>query len=157
MPVANVVRKIGQESTPYWFLNGLYDIRVSADETDGALTVMEMTVPEGSGPPPHHHDVAETVYVLDGRARFTIDGDTVEAGPGSVFHFTAGTKEFFEAVGGPVRVLVHYSPGGIDRFFAELGEPATRRELPTPSNTPPDVERLAAAGARYGLHIEPPS
>jgi hypothetical protein len=31
-------------------LGGLYDIRVSSDETDGAMAVIEFTIPEGAGP-----------------------------------------------------------------------------------------------------------
>ena len=37
------------ESEALWMLGGLYEIRLSSDETDGTLTIMEMTVPEGAG------------------------------------------------------------------------------------------------------------
>ena len=53
------------------------------------------------------------------------------------------------------RVLVTYEPGGIDKFFAEAGEPAQRRELPPTPTSPPDVARLAKIGARYGLEMQP--
>src|SRR5262245_48176385 len=106
---------------------------------------MEMTIPPGMGPPPHTHPGEETVFVEEGTVRYHIGDDTFDGGPGSVFHIPAGTLEFFEATGsGKVRVLVSYSPGGIDKFFSEAGEQAKAYELPPPPDSPPDVERLAA-------------
>ena len=45
----------------------------------------------------------------------------------------------------------------MEKFFAEAGEPAARREVPPAPTSPPDVERLAAIGARYGLQLIPPA
>jgi mannose-6-phosphate isomerase-like protein (cupin superfamily) len=136
-------------------LGGLYEVKVSSDETNGALTLMQFTVPEGMGPPPHVHDCDETVIVMDGRARFHIEGGTVEAGPGSVLYFPAGTQERFEPLG-QVRLAVTYIPGGIDKFFAEAGEPARSREVPPAPESPPDLDSLAALAEGYGLHLLPP-
>jgi hypothetical protein len=55
-----------------------------------------------------------------------------------------------------MRLLVTYAPGGIENFFLEAGEPAQKRELPPPSDTPPDLERMAAIGAKYGMDIQAP-
>jgi hypothetical protein len=52
--------------------------------------------------------------------------------------------------------LVTYTPGGIDKFFEELAEPATSRGLPPPSNEPPDFERIIRVAAQYGMNIEAP-
>ena len=146
-----VARKAG-EGTSYWVLGGLYEVKVSSEESGGAVTVMEMTVPAGYGPPPHTHDCTEIVYVIDGAATFHIEGETVEGGPGAVFHFPPGTTETFEP-NGQVRVLCTYLPGGIDKFFVEVGEPALSHTVPPPSDTPPDIAAVVAAGERYGVHI----
>jgi hypothetical protein len=108
------------------------------------------------GPPPHTHPGAESVYVLDGRIRYHIEGRTHEGGPGSVFHVPAGKLENFEPIEA-TRVLVVYSPGGIERFFAEAGEPAERRELPPAPTGPPDIDRLVAIGEKHGMAIRPPA
>jgi quercetin dioxygenase-like cupin family protein len=149
-----VVRRAG-EGTALWVLGGLYEVKVSSEETGGAVTVMQFTIPEGMGPPPHVHDGDETVTVLDGRARFHIGSDTVELGPGDVVHFPAGTQETFEPIG-QVRIVVTYTPGGLDKFFAEAGEPAQTRAIPPPPASPPDVEHLTAIAGRHGLHLLPP-
>lgn len=155
MANGNVVRKRG-EGTALWVLGGLYEVKAASDETNGALTIMEMTIPEGMGPPPHTHPGSETVYVLEGSVRYHIGDRTIEGGPGSLFHIPEGTWEWFEPVGGtPARVLVVYTPGGIDKFFLEVGEPARAYELPPPPESL-DFEAIAAAAARYGMKMKPP-
>jgi quercetin dioxygenase-like cupin family protein len=155
--MATTVTRGGGESEAFWMLGGLYEVRVSGEETDDAVTVMEMTVPEGAGPPPHVHSGAEVAYVVEGNVRFHSEGGTFEAGPGSVVHFPAGTEETFEPVGGTVRLLLTYTPGGIDRFFKEAGEPAQRREVPPPMEGPPDFERLDAIARKHGLELRMPA
>jgi quercetin dioxygenase-like cupin family protein len=151
-----VVRHSG-EGDAYWFLGGLYEVRLAGDETNGEVTIMEMTVPAGMGPPPHTHAGSESVHVLEGTLRAHINQEMVEGGPGSDFYYPAGTLETFEPASDTVRILVTYIPGGIDKFFAEMGEPAQAREVPPPSETPPDIARMAAVGERYGLQIQVPS
>jgi quercetin dioxygenase-like cupin family protein len=149
-----IVHKPG-EGAAFWMLGGLYEVLVSSDETNGATTIMQMTMRPGMGPPPHvHHGVTETVYVVDGTISYQIDGQTVEGAPGSLFRIPADTWERFVPTS-QARVVVTYEPGGIDRFFAEAGEPAARREMPPPPASPPDVERITRIGARYGLEFRP--
>ncbi|MGB2874472.1 MAG: cupin domain-containing protein [Gaiellaceae bacterium] len=152
-----VVRKSG-EGDAIWMLNSLYEVKAAADETGGELTAMEMTLPPGMGPPPHEHEAGESVYVLEGRIRYHIGGETHEGGPGTFFYVPAGVEENFEpADENPLRLLVIYTPGGMDKFFSEAGEPAERREIPAPSSTPPDLERLASLAEKHGLHLKVPA
>jgi quercetin dioxygenase-like cupin family protein len=151
----SVVRQSG-EGEAFWMLGGLYEVKAASAETGGALTAMEMTIPAGMGPPPHTHPGAESVYVLDGTLRYHIGDETIEGGPGSFFHIPEGVVENFEPTS-DVRVLVLYTPGGIDEFFAEAGEPAERREVPPAPAEPPDIERLMAIGEKHGMQIRPPA
>ena len=149
-----VVRKSG-EGDAYWMLGGLYEVLLSSNETNGASTIMQITVPAGMGPPPHSHDCAETIYLAEGTAKFHIGGEMLDAGPGTLVYIPSGTVETFEPTS-TARVIINYAPGGIERFFAEAGERATKREIPPAPTSPPDVERLTAIGARYGLNIQAP-
>jgi quercetin dioxygenase-like cupin family protein len=155
MAAETVVRKPG-EGTAFWMLGGLYEVKTSSDETGGEMTIMEMTLPAGMGPPPHTHPGGETVYVLDGNLRYHIGGETFEGGPGSIFHIPQGIVENFEPLTDS-KVLVVYTPGGIEKFFADAGEPAERHEVPPTPSEPPDVERLAAIGKKYGIEIQTPA
>jgi quercetin dioxygenase-like cupin family protein len=146
------------EGEAIWMLNSLYEVRASSDETGGRLTAMEMTIPAGMGPPPHVHEGDESVYVLEGQVRYHIGGETHEGGPGTFFFVPAGIEENFEAAdGNDVRLLVIYTPGGMDKFFAEAGEPAQRRAVPPPSDAPPDIERLGAIAQKHGLQLKVPA
>ncbi len=132
-----VIRQAG-EGQAFWMLGGLYEVLLSSDETGGKSTVMQLTIPAGSGPPPHSHAGAESVYVAEGTLNFHIGGKSVPAGPGSVFHIPEGTVENFEPTS-TVRVVATYSPGGIEKFFAEVGEPAgpvssLRRQILRPTS-----------------------
>jgi quercetin dioxygenase-like cupin family protein len=150
-----VVRKPG-EGDAIWMINSLYEVKASTAETDGELTAMLMTVPPGMGPPPHVHDGGESVYVLEGQTRYHIGGEVFEGGPGTFFYIPAGVEENFEPAGNePIRLLVIYTPGGMDRFFAEAGEPAQKRELPTPSE--PDLDRIMKVAEKHGLKMTAPA
>ena len=72
-----------------------------------------------------------------------------------MFHFPAGTREYFEATT-QATVLATYLPGGIDKFFVEVAEPAASRTVPPPSDEAPDFERLIRVAAQYGMNIEAP-
>ena len=141
-----------EDSQAIWFLGGLYETRVSSDETAGAITVMEFTIPEGAAPPPHVHRQHETVYIVDGKARYIIGDDTIEVGAGDVVDLPEGTKETFEPIG-QLHMLVTYVPGGMDKFFVEVGEPAAERRIPDAPSSPPDFQHLAEVGAKYGLEL----
>jgi quercetin dioxygenase-like cupin family protein len=155
MASETVVRNPG-EGEAFWMLGGLYEVKAASAETNGEMTVMEMTLPSGMGPPPHTHPGTESVYVLEGRLRYHIGGETFEGGPGSFFHIPEGVLENFEPVTDS-RVLVIYTPGGIENFFADAGERAERREVPPAPSEPPDIDRLMAIGRKYGMEIRPPT
>jgi quercetin dioxygenase-like cupin family protein len=149
-----VVRQPG-EGEAFWMLGGLYEIKASSDETDDQATIVEMRVPAGSGPPPHTHPGGEAVYVLEGTVRYHIEDEVFEGGPGSFFYMPEGTWENFEPTS-EIHLLVIYTPGGVEKFFAEAGEPAQRREIPPPMSEPPDVERIIAIGEKHGMKLKAP-
>ena len=153
--MADAIARKSDESRALWFLGGLYEILVSGEETGGQVTVMRMTAPAGTGSPPHTHPGEEALYVLEGELTVHIGDEVVSAKPGSSFYFPAGTREFFEAVT-QATVLVTYTPGGVDKFFAEVGEPAATRTLPPPSNEPPEFERIVRIAAEHGMNIDLP-
>jgi quercetin dioxygenase-like cupin family protein len=155
----SVIRQQG-EGTAYWFLGELYELRITGEETGGNYSVIEVTIPPGLpiGAPPHiHHDADETVYVLAGSGRFHFDGRTVDATDGAVLHFPKGTLEWFENPGASaLKIAVLYSPAGMERFFAEVAEPARQRTVPPPPDSAPDLARLAEVARKYGLEVQSP-
>jgi quercetin dioxygenase-like cupin family protein len=153
--MGEAVARKSDDGSALWLLGGLYEILVSGEESGGQATVMRMTTPAGTGSPPHTHPGDESLYVLEGELEVHIGDEVVTAGPGAAFYFPAGTREWFEATT-QATVLATYTPGGIDKFFTEVGEPALSRTIPPASDVPPDFEQIVRVAAQYGMNIEAP-
>jgi quercetin dioxygenase-like cupin family protein len=151
----DAVARKGDEGSAYWLLGGLYEVLLAGSETGGTVTQMRITMPKGTGSPPHTHPGAESLYVLEGELDVHIENDVVHARPGSTFYFPAGTREWSEATT-DATVLITYTPGGIDKFFTEVGERAPARVVPPRNDTQPDFPKIVAAAARHGMNIEKP-
>ena len=57
-------------------VGGTYSILVSGAQTAGRYCLIDMIVPDGSGPPLHRHDFEEMFTVLEGELEFTFRGET---------------------------------------------------------------------------------
>lgn len=77
-----------------------------------SLEVVLGVVEKGAGALPHSHPGIEQVcYLLQGRARAEVGGETCELNPGDCCFFPADTPHAFTAVSDePVHVLVIYAP-----------------------------------------------
>ena len=132
----------------YWGPGDVYTFLVTGEETDGAYFVMEAIVPPGGGPPPHiHTNEDETFYVLEGTPTFRLGDDTIVAGPGDFVNVPKGTPHcFHNASDAPVRMILTFTPAGIEHFFQE-----TLEEGATPGDVETVAARYAEAAPRYGL------
>jgi quercetin dioxygenase-like cupin family protein len=139
-----------------WSFNMLMDVKATAEETGGALSVLDTWLTPAANPPMHvHHDEDEAWFVLEGELEFFGAGQEPRlAGPGDFVFGHRSVPHRFEVRTPEARVLVLGTPGGADRFFREMGEPATAAVLPAPRQ--PDVERVAAIGANHNIEILPP-
>jgi mannose-6-phosphate isomerase-like protein (cupin superfamily) len=140
-----------------WVLGDLYRFIAASEDTDGAFALVETTTPpENPGPPPHiHHQEDETFYLLEGQLELLVNDRTTTVSAGSFVRIPKGTLHTFRNVGTePARFLAMVVPGGFEKFWEEVGEPAT--DPSSPPAGPPDVEKVMAAAPRYGLEIPPP-
>lgn len=138
-------------------LGTLVTLRADAAATGGAFSLVEIAVAPGQRTPPHHHEDAESFYVLEGEVTFVLDGRPVTKGPGGFVHVPGGTTHAFRnASADTSRMLGLNAPGGPhQRFFEEVGEPVATADAFPPLSAP-DVPGLVAAGARNGITILPP-
>jgi quercetin dioxygenase-like cupin family protein len=102
--------------------------KVRGAETAGTMTVFETIVPPGNGPPLHvHANEEETLYVLEREARFQLGDESSVGSVGALAFVPRGTPHAFQNVGeGPLRMLIHFAPSGMERFFeafAAIEEP----------------------------------
>lgn len=140
----------------YWWFGELATIKLPAEATGGAFSLVEVEAPAGLEVPLHvHHREDETFIVTAGTAEFTIGEERVEATAGSVLYGPRGVPHGY--VAGPAGALIHYvfTPGGFEGFVPDTGEPARSRTVPPAGRGEPDSERLEAAVARYGVELIP--
>jgi quercetin dioxygenase-like cupin family protein len=98
---------------------GPLTFKVRGEQTGGALTAFENVIAPGDGPPLHvHASEDEAWYVLEGELRFRLGPDIASAPAGSFVFVPRGTPHCFQnADQQPARILVLFTPAGIERFF----------------------------------------
>ena len=103
-------------------VGGPLTFKIRGEETNGALTVFENVIPPGQGPPLHvHANEDESWYVLAGDLEFRLGEELRQAPAGSFVFVPRGTPHCFVNVAGePARVLVLFTPSGMERFFDEF-------------------------------------
>src|SRR3954469_5979382 len=98
---------------------GPLTFKVRGEQTAGALTALENVIAPGDGPPLHVHAAEdESWYVLEGELRFRL-GDEEHRAPAGAFVFVPrGMPHAFHNDGDrPARILVLFTPSGMERFF----------------------------------------
>lgn len=93
--------------------------KLRGEQSGGSLIAFETAVAPGQGPPQHTHaHEDESLYVLEGEVRFRVGDELRTGGPGSFVFVPRGTPHTFQNVGeGEARILIHFSPSGMERFF----------------------------------------
>jgi quercetin dioxygenase-like cupin family protein len=96
-------------------------ILLRAEETDGAISAIEIAVPAGwDGPRLHHHAFDETFHVLDGELTFQLGDDLFTAGPGvTVFAPGGAVHALANLSGAEARYLLLCTPAGFERRFED--------------------------------------
>jgi quercetin dioxygenase-like cupin family protein len=125
-------------------VGGPLTFKARSEQTNGTLTAYENVIPPGQGPPLHTHaNEDEAWYVLDGELRFKIGGELRPALAGSFVFVPRGTPHCFQNVGeDPARILVMFTPAGMERFFDEFA-----------TLSAPDPEAFAEIGSPLGMTI----
>jgi quercetin dioxygenase-like cupin family protein len=139
----------------YWGPGDLYTFLVTGEESGGAYFAMEALVPTGGGPPPHiHRNEDETFYVLEGEMTFQLGDDMVVAGAGDFVNVPRDTVHCFRNDGSkPARIVLTFTPAGIEKFFEETLERAADPTQAPPDNIEEVTARYDAAAPRYGLEF----
>jgi quercetin dioxygenase-like cupin family protein len=114
---------------------------------------MEGVLAKGAEPPPHvHHREDESFFVLEGSLIVRVGDEIFSASPGSFVFCPRDVPHLLTLESEQVRMLTLVTPGGLESFFVELGEPAEGGTLP--DNPPePDVERVVTLAGHYGAEV----
>lgn len=137
-----------------WITGDTVTIKASGAATGGSLTVLEVEANPGAGPPPHTHATEdEAFYVLEGEFEIQIGDEVRPAAAGAFAFVPRGTVHRFSCTGDrPGRMLIAFTPGGLDDFFRESGRPAVD-DGPAPPVDEAEIARTEASARRHGLSV----
>jgi quercetin dioxygenase-like cupin family protein len=138
----------------FWSMGNSFSVRLSSVESAGALTLLEVVAPPGTGPPLHvHRREAEIFYLLAGRMVYRAGDDSYELGPGASIYLPKDVPHAFRVIGdAPARFLALTAPGGIENMYQDLGRAPDHEGL---SDRPSadEIGAWLAAAPRYGLEV----
>lgn len=122
------------------------NVKLSAAHSDGELTIIEASIAPGDGPPLHvHAKENESYYVLDGNFEFVCGEESARGGPGTFVFAPRNVPHRYRNVGDMRgRILFGFTPGGIEKFFAEAAAEPLR-------------ERRALIAAKYHIIMLDPA
>ncbi|MEZ2131397.1 MULTISPECIES: cupin domain-containing protein [unclassified Sinorhizobium] len=94
-------------------------IRISSEETAGAYAMLEMEADQGYGTPMHIYERNDAHFVIvAGEARFAYGESTASIPAGASLTVRKGIPHAWGNLSdGPLRMLVTFTPGGIDELF----------------------------------------
>jgi quercetin dioxygenase-like cupin family protein len=112
------------------------------EDSGGAVSIVDVTAPPGwGGPPLHHHDFDEAIYVLDGTVTCQLGDELLTATSRQLLFAPAGAVHTIANLADePARYLVVITPAGFERFFERMAAEAEGVEPPATALGPiPDA------------------
>jgi 3-hydroxybutyryl-CoA dehydrogenase len=141
-----------------WGLGGLWIIRVSAAQTGGTFSLIEVRMVRGCATPLHRHDADdETFIVLHGALALLVADERVDAGAGDIVHLPGGEVHAWRVESEEARFLIIATPQH-EAFYRDASVPAPALTQP-PNPGVLDLDVIRAAAARHGVELlaPPPS
>ena len=151
-PSRTIIRGEG-EGERLWFAGGgLWTMKATAEETDGAFILVEDRMSRGKMTPLHTHpNQDETLIVLEGEILLYAEEREHRVGPRGVAVAPRGAPHAFMVTSESALILTLQTPGSGEAFYREASEPSTND---TDAGRPPDLDRLRAAAQRHPDTIE---
>ena len=145
------------EGEALWWFGNLAEIKLTAAQTDGALSIIEITEapnPDGIVGPLHvHHREDETFWILEGDALFEVGDVTVQGRAGDVLFGPRGVPHRYTVGPDGCRMLFIMTPGGFEKLIREMSVPAQDRTAPPLTDEEPDWEHVAAVAKANGCEL----
>ncbi len=142
-----VIRTTREGERRHFFGGGILTMKLTAEETGGALMLFEDELVGGKTTPLHiHADEDELLFVLEGEIVVHVDGTDHRVGPSGLAFAPRGLPHAFLVTSATARVLTLQTPASAEAFYREASEPAEAGS----DGSMVDFERVHAAAARVG-------
>jgi quercetin dioxygenase-like cupin family protein len=141
------------EGEARWWFGALVEIKATAADTGGQMTIVEVTERPGAEAPLHvHHRDDEGFWILEGEVTFEVGDETVEASAGDYVFGPRDIPHRFTVGDRGCRMLFILVPGGIEDLIRATSESAPSRTLPPPSDEEPTAEEIEGLKAMIKEH-----
>ena len=131
--LAPFLARAGEGEARWWF-DSLAVIRVTAEQTRGLLSIVEITEGPNAVAPLHvHQREDEGFWILEGEVTFEVGDETILAGPGDFAFGPRGIPHRYTVGDAGCRMLFVMTPGGFEQLVREMSVPAAARTLPPAS------------------------
>jgi quercetin dioxygenase-like cupin family protein len=145
------------EGEARWWFGSLAEIKATAADTGGQMTIVEVTEHPGAEAPLHvHRRDDEGFWVLEGDVTFEVGGTTIEASAGDYVFGPRDIPHRFTVGDRGCRMLFILVPGGIEDVIRATSEAAPSRTLPPPPEaepSPEEMEGLKAIVKEHGYEL----
>lgn len=124
---------------------------VTGENSHGSVAAFELIVPSAqrlAGPAHSHDRYEETIYGIEGVLTWTVDGRSIDVGPGQALCILRGAIHRFDNNGSQdVRALCVITPAVLGpQYFRESAE-----VINAAAGGPPDRSKMAEIMRRHGL------
>ena len=129
---------------------------ITGEHATGSVAIFELSVPGAQrlAAPAHSHDhYEETIYGLEGVSTWTVDGTSIDVGPGHALCIPRGAIHRFDNNGSQdVKALCLVTPAALGpQYFREVAQ-----VMNATAGAPPDRTKMAEVMRRHGLTPTPP-
>lgn len=133
-------------------------ILASKEDTGGTYSFIEAKVFPGGGPIPHIQTREhEGFYVVEGQIIFNVDGQRIEAKPGTFVNIPPDVLHSFKnETNENAKMIIVLSPAGLEQFFVEAGLEVSNNSVKPPPLTDEEKQKLVSLASKYGMEIRLP-
>ena len=142
-----------------WYMGMLLTNLAETPDTNGAFSLFEAILVPGTEPPPHVHSREdELFYVLEGEFDVYVGEEVFNGKTGECIFLPRFKPHAFIIRSPRLRLLILFTPGGLEEAFRSGGSPAQYLDLPSEAITYSmvEVEQTARRFSDYGARFLTP-
>jgi quercetin dioxygenase-like cupin family protein len=142
-----IVRNAGEGEQRWFYGGGVHTWKVSAEDTDGEVSIFEDVMERGKTTPLHSHPShVEVVVVLEGEILIHANGEPRTIGAGGIVVQPRGVPHAFAVTSERARMLVIATPGTVaESFYRSASIDATEGSV--------DFAKIGAAAKETGATL----
>ncbi len=133
----------------------IFDIRVSAGETNNAICIADYIAIPGSEPPRHVHSVEDEIFIIkEGSVTFFRGDEMIEAIAGDIVYLPVHVPHHFKITSKKVKGTLIATPGNIETFFRLLSVPYEGDYIPPVTRpTNDEVDYFISLTESFGMRF----